>query len=82
MNDIFTTRRTPEERKKNYINVSYKQIEQYIKNGSKGDLNLSGAPITFLPDNLTVGGHLILDDTLITSLPENLKKNWGWFIFI
>ena len=37
-----------------------------------GSLNLSGTPITSLPDNLTVGGWLNLRGTPITSLPDNL----------
>jgi len=36
-----------------------------------GDLDLRGAGITVLPDNLTVGGDLDLHGTGITTLPDN-----------
>jgi hypothetical protein len=49
------------------------KINQYIKNGSKGSLNLSNAPITSLPDNLKVEGNLDISRTKITSLPNNLQ---------
>ena len=49
------------------------KIQQYIKNGMKGNLLLSSSPITSLPDNLTrVGGNLGLSNSPITSLPSNL----------
>jgi hypothetical protein len=50
-----------------------KKINQYIKNGSKGNLYLDNTKITSLPDNLKVGGSLDLNATPITSLPNNLK---------
>ena len=49
-------------------------IQEYIKNGSKGDLYLDNTPISKLPDNLKkVGGYLNLSDTLISKLPDNLS---------
>lgn len=39
--------------------------------GGDGSLNLSGTPITTLPDNLTVGGWLYLRRTPITTLPRS-----------
>jgi hypothetical protein len=49
------------------------KIQQYVKDGMKGDLNLSNTPITSLPDNLTtVGGDLFLEYSKITKLPDNL----------
>ena len=72
-NKILVPRRSPEERQKNYIISIQKQIQQYIKNGSKGYLDLRDTPITSLPDNLKVGGSLNLYNTKITSLPDNLK---------
>ena len=75
---ILVPRRTGDERKKNHLIAVNKQIQQYIKNGSEGDLNLIGAPITSLPDNLTrVGGDLFLNRTKITSLPNNLISVGG-----
>ena len=78
--NVLITRRSPEERQKNYIIVIQKKIQQYIKDGSKGSLNLSGAPITSLPDNLTVNGELNLMNTKITSLPDNLTVTDGLYL--
>ena len=72
-NKILIPRRSPEEREKNFnINIQ-KKIQQYIKDGSKGDLDLENTKITSLPNTLTtVGGKLILRHSSITSLPDNL----------
>ena len=76
---ILVPRRSPEEREKNFRIATLKKVQEYIKNGSKGDLNLSDTPITSLPDNLTkVGGSLDLENTPITSLPDNLTKVEGY----
>jgi len=72
-NKILIPRRSPEERSKNYMIATQKRIQQYIKDGGKGDLGLVNTPITSLPDNLKVGGDLNLMNTPITSLPNNLK---------
>ena len=72
-NKILIPRRSPEERQKNYNIAIQKQIQQYIKDGGKGDLDLSNTPITSLPTNLQVGGYLYLVNTPITSLPTNLQ---------
>lgn len=72
-NKILTQRRSPEERQKNYIIAINKKIQQYIKEGSMGHLDLRGTPITSLPDNLIVGGGLHLSGTKITSLPSGLE---------
>ena len=69
---IFITRRSPEERKKNWKIAVYRQVKQYMKGDRTGDLDLSGTPITSLPDGLTVGGYLNLGGTPITSLPYGL----------
>jgi hypothetical protein len=51
-------------------------INLYIRNGNKGDLNLSSVDITQLPDNLkTVDGNLYLYFSKITKLPDNLTVN-------
>ena len=73
--NILKQLRTPEERKKNYIIATQQKIQQYIKGGSKGDLELINTPIISLPDNLTVGGSLYLRNTPITSLSDTLKVN-------
>jgi hypothetical protein len=72
-NKILVPRRSPEERAKNYLIATQKKIQQYIKNGGKGDLDLGNTPIISLPDNLSVGGDLDLRNTPLTSLPDNLS---------
>lgn len=62
-NKILVPRRSPEERQKNYSIAIQKQIQQYIKNGSQGNLDLENTPITSLPNNLKVGGYLYLNNT-------------------
>jgi len=71
-NKILVTRRSPEERSKNYLIAIQKKIQQYIKDGSKGNLDLSNTPITSLPQGLKVGGNLGLSSTPITTLPQGL----------
>ena len=53
--------------------IQNETVRNYIKNGSKGDLNLYNTPITSLPEGLRVGGYLNLSYTKITSLPEGLS---------
>lgn len=50
-----------------------KKIQDYIKNGSRGDLSLVDKPVVSLPDGFKVGGDLDLTFSTITSLPDNLK---------
>ena len=62
-----------EDRKERYKRIVYKQIQDYIKNASKGHLYLYGVSIESLPSNLkTVGGDLSLENTFIESLPSDL----------
>ena len=77
---ILIPRRSPEERTKNYIIATNRKIQQYIKDGGKGDLDLDNTPITSLPSNLTVGGYLDLNNTPITSLPSNLTV--GGYLYL
>ena len=79
-NKILVPRRSPEERQKNHAIATQKKIQQYIKDGSQGDLYLRNTPITSLPDNLKVGGGLYLYNTKITSLPDNLKV--GGYLYL
>ena len=72
-NKILVPRRSAEERQKNYAIAIQKKIQQYIKDGSQGDLYLYDTPITSLPSGLNVGGDLYLNRTPITSLPSDLK---------
>ena len=72
-NKILIPRRSKEERQKNYLITIQKKIQQYVKDGGKGDLDLRSTPIISLPDNLKVGGYLYLSNTPITSLPDNLE---------
>jgi hypothetical protein len=72
--NILIPRRSPEEREKNYIIAINKQIQEYIKNGYKGDLDLSNSPIEILPDNLiVVGGDLDLSECKSFISLNNLK---------
>ena len=62
-----------EERKKKLIANINKKIQQYIENGSEEDLDLTGTPITSLPNNLkSIGRDLILYKCPIVSLPNDL----------
>jgi len=79
-NKILVPRRSKEERSKNYLIATQKKIQQYIKDGGKGDLNLSRTPITTLPQGLTVGGNLNLTNTPITSLPQNLTVGGSLYL--
>jgi len=78
-NKILVPRRSKEERQKNLAAVHYRQIQEYIKNGSEGDLDLNGTPLKTLPPNLIrVGGNFDLDKSSIISL-NNLVEVEGWF---
>jgi hypothetical protein len=79
-NKILTTRRTPEERQKNY-NIArdkqkaliQKKIADYAKDPS-GNLELKELDFNItLPDNLYVHGSLDLYGTKIEQLPKGLK---------
>ena len=72
-NKILVPRRSPEERQKNYQIILQKKIQQYIKDGGKGNLNLRDTPIQSLPPGLKVRGTLFLEDTPIQSLPPGLE---------
>jgi hypothetical protein len=74
-NNILISRRNTEERLKYYRAALYKKVKNYIKNGCKGDLDLSYTPIDRLPDELTrVGGNLELEHTNIKKLPDTLTN--------
>jgi len=79
-NKILVPRRSKEERSKNYLIATQKKIQQYMKDGSKGDLDLKNTPITSLPKDLTVGGSLDLKNTPITSLPQDLTVGKGIYL--
>jgi len=73
-NKILVPRRSPEERQKNYLIATQKKIQQYIKDGGKGNLDLSNTPIQSLPPGLEVIGTLDLEDCKnLKSLPPGLK---------
>lgn len=72
---ILTPRRSASEREQNHLISVQKRIQEYIKNGSKGDLDLSNLPFSNfrLPNNLTkVNGELDLRGTDIYELPPTL----------
>jgi len=72
-NKILVPRRSKEERGKNYQIALQKKVQQYMKDGGKGDLYLRNTPITSLPSGLSVGGYLDLENTKIASLPPDLS---------
>jgi len=66
-----------EDRDEEYKRIIYRKIQDYIKNGSKGNLSFYGVPIIKLPNNLIkVGGHLNLYNSKIESL-NNLQTVGG-----
>ena len=72
MNNILIPRRI-EGRSERWKIITQRRIQEYIKNGSVGDLNLKDATIEKLPDNLIeVNGYLYLNDSKIQDL-GNLK---------
>ena len=74
---ILVPRRTPEEREKRWVQEIYRKIQDYIKDGSKGNLNLNDTPIKILPDNLKkVRGFLNLKNSKIEDL-NNLEYVGG-----
>jgi len=75
-NKILVPRRSSEERSKNYLIAIQKKLQQYIKDGEKGDLSLYKAPIESLGNLTSVGGDLDLRDSEIKSL-ENLTSVGG-----
>jgi hypothetical protein len=79
-NKILVPRRPREERAKNYLIATQKKIQQYMKGGGEGYLDLSNTPITSLPSGLSVGGNLYLYNTKITSLPSGLKVGGGLYL--
>jgi len=74
--NIFIPRGSKEEKDKVLIRKINDKIQEYIKNGSEGSLDLPNSTIQFLPRNLTkVGGSLILINSQIEKLPDNLTVN-------
>ena len=72
--NIFIPRGSKEEKDKVLLRRTNDKIQEYLKNGSEGDLDLLRSPIKFLPKNLTkVGGDLILTYSQIEKLPHNLS---------
>ena len=74
--NIFIPRGSKEEKDKVLIRRTNDKIQEYIRNGSKGYLDLRRLPIQFLPRNLTkVGGNLNLMYSQIEKLPDNFTVN-------
>ena len=61
------------EKQKNRDIALQEKIQNYIKSGSEGNLDLQNTKITSLPNYLKVGGSLDLYNTPIDSLPEGLE---------
>jgi hypothetical protein len=73
--DIFVPRRL-EDRLERMISL-------YIRNGSKGDISLSGLNLTVLPDilkNISVGGNFWCGHNELTSLQGAPKSVIGFFL--
>ena len=80
-NKILVPRRSKEERGKNHNIALQKKVQQYIKDGGKSDLELSGTPITSLPPGLSVGENLYLDNCKnLTSLPPDLSVGGSLYL--
>ena len=73
--NIFIPRGSKEEKDKVLLRRTNDKIQEYIRNGFEGELDLRNSPIKFLPKNLTkVGGYLWLDFCEnLQSLPNGLK---------
>ena len=76
MKNILIPRRL-EDRAERHKIITQRKIQEYIKKGSTGDLNLRNAPIEKLPDNLiSIGGGLDMQDSKIKDL-NNLESVGG-----
>jgi hypothetical protein len=72
-NKILVPRRSGPEREKRWIQEIYRKIQDYIKGGCRGALDLHDTPIKILPDNLKrVGGYLGLSLSKVEDL-NNLE---------
>ena len=72
--DIFIPRRTEDRLER--------MIKQYIRNGSKGNLELSNMNLIELPailKDITVNGHFICSNNKLTSLNNSPKTVGGYF---
>lgn len=69
---IFKPRKI-HDRKTRYDQQIRRQLQEYMKNGSDGDLDFRRAQIKSLPDGLIVNGSLWLDSSAIETLPKGLK---------
>ena len=71
---IFVPRRTEDRLER--------MIKQYIRNGSKGNLELSNMNLIELPailKDITVSGHFICSNNKLTSLNNSPKTVGGYF---
>ena len=70
-----------ENRRKTIQQAERKQIQEYIENGSEGNLHLHQSSLLTLPSNLTtVDGSLFLEDANTTSLNDNMHITGCLFI--
>ena len=72
--DIFIPRRTEDRLER--------MIKDYIRNGSKGNLELSNMNLIELPailKDITVNGHFICSNNKLTSLNNSPKTVGGYF---
>jgi len=60
--------------------IGYQILLKYINGNMKGNLNLGNTKVSYLPENLKVGGYLNLHNTSINSLPEGLTVGGGLYL--
>lgn len=74
-NKFFVPERSRQERRERRKLQDFRRIQDYIKNGSQGNLDLTDCVLTELPNNLVeIGGELILgSETELNKLPTSLK---------
>lgn len=81
---IFIPRRM-EDRDERFVRMIERMIKEYVRNGSKGDLDLTGVKFNKLPEilkNIDVGGDFYCSDTNLISLKNSPKKIKGNFFCV
>ena len=77
---MFVSRRSKEERALSFKDTQLEVIKYYIKNGSKGPLEIGNLDSEFPSDLTLVGGDLTINASKITKLPDNLIVKGELFI--
>jgi hypothetical protein len=77
---MFVSRRSKKERALSLKDTQLEVIKYYIKNGSKGPLEIGNLDSEFPSDLTLVGGDLTINASKITKLPDNLIVKGELFI--